>query len=281
MEDELSSAREKAEKEPGIQNNTLKEATDKYRTKQTEETRNSWIEKTESLNFDKDGRKLWKITKALNDENSQVGQILLEKDEHTYTGKHAADLFIEEYEEISNLNVPEAREQEIKQTLLEYQNQDQNNTDFEMNSPFKMEELKAALSCLSLKKAPGPDEITNEMLINMGPQAKKKLLQLFNDSWRTGIVPEVWKEATILPIHKKGKDKKKATSYRPISLTSCVGKLLERLINNRLTWHLESKGHINAEQAAFRQNRSTEDQVTYLTQAIEDSFQEKKHTLAV
>ena len=145
-----------------------------------------------------------------------------------------------------------------------------------MNSPFIMEELKTALSSLSLKKAPGPDQVTNEMLINLGPQGKKKLLQLFNDSWRTGIVPEVWKEATILPIHKKGKDKKKATSYRPISLTSCVGKLMERLINNRLTWHLESKGHINPEQAAFRQNRSTKDQVTYSTQAIEDAFQEKK-----
>ena len=282
LEDELSNAREKAENDPGIENNiALREATVNYRTKQTEETRNSWIEKTESLNLDKDGRKLWKITKALNDENSQVGQILLEKDEHTYTGKHAADLFIEEYEKISNLNVPEAREQEVTQKLLEYQNQEQNNDDISMNSPFKIEELKTALSCLSLKKAPGPDQITNEMLINMGPQAKKKLLQLINDSWRTGIVPEVWKEATILPIHKKGKDKKKATSYRPISLTSCVGKLMERLINNRLTWHLESKGHINTEQAAFRQNRSTEDQVTYLTQAIEDSFQEKKHTLAV
>ena len=54
---------------------------------------------------------------------------------------------------------------------------------------------------------------------------------------------------------------------------------MERRINNRLYWHL--KGHINPEQAAFRQNRSSEDQVTYLTQAIEDSFQEKKHTLAV
>jgi len=47
------------------------------------------------------------------------------------------------------------------------------------------------------------------------------------------------------------------------------------------SWHLENEGHINAEQAAFRQNRSTEDQVTYLTQAIEDSFEEGKHTLAV
>ena len=138
----------------------------------------------------------------------QVGQILLQKDEQTYTGKQAADLFIEEYEEISNLAVPAEREQEITEELLEHQNQDQNNFDYEMNSPFIMEELKTALSSLSLKKAPGPDQVSNEMLINMGPQGKKKLLQLFNDSWRTGIVPEVWKEATILPIHKKGKDKK-------------------------------------------------------------------------
>ena len=134
---------------------------------------------------------------------------------HKYTGKQVADLFIEEYEEISNLAVPEEREQEVTEELLELQNQDQNNNDLEMNSPFIMEELKTALSSLSLKKAPGPDQVTNEMLINLGPQGKKKLLQLFNDSWRTGIVPEVWKEATILPIHKKGKEKKKATSYRP------------------------------------------------------------------
>ena len=110
---------------------------------------------------------MWNLTKALNDEVSQIGQILLQKDEQTYTGKQAADLFIEEYEEISNLAVPAEREQEITEELLEHQNQDQNNFDFEMNSPFIMEELKTALSSLSLKKAPGPDQVTNGMLIKM------------------------------------------------------------------------------------------------------------------
>ena len=150
-----------------------------------------------------------------------------------------------------------------------------------MNSPFTLEEFEQGLKALQLKKSPGPDKITNEMLLNLGPRTKKKLLQLYNESWKTGNVPQVWKDATMIPVHKKGKDKSEASSYRPISLTSCTGKLLERLINNRLMWHLERKQHISPEQAAFRQNRSTEDQVTYIAQSIEDGFQEKRHTLAV
>ena len=85
----------------------------------------------------------------------------------------------------------------------------------------------------------------------------------------------------MIPILKRGKDKSKAESYRPISLTSCVGKLMKRLINTRLMWNLEDKKHITPEQAAFRQDRYTEDQITYIAQATEDAFQDKKHTLAV
>merc|ERR1711879_1076207 len=118
------------------------EATVKFRTKQTEEARNSWVEKTESLNFDKDSRKLWRLTKALNDENAPLGQISLEKNDQIYTGKQAADIFIEQYEEVSNLKVPEVREQEILQELQEYQNQDEHMEPTEMNSPFKIDELR-------------------------------------------------------------------------------------------------------------------------------------------
>ena len=85
----------------------------------------------------------------------------------------------------------------------------------------------------------------------------------------------------MIPIHKKGKDRSKADSYRPISLTSCTGKLMERLINTRLTWYLEKEKILIPNQAGFRQHRSTEDQATYLAQEIEDAFQEKKLTLAV
>ena len=85
----------------------------------------------------------------------------------------------------------------------------------------------------------------------------------------------------MIPVLKRGTDKLKAESYRPVSLSTCVGKLMERLINTRLMWHLEDKKHITPEQAAFRQDRSTEDQITYIAQAIENAFQGKKHTFAV
>ena len=66
-----------------------------------------------------------------------------------------------------------------------------------------------------------------------------------------------------------------------MSLLSCVGKLLERFINKRLIWHLESNSVLASTQTGYRQFRSTEDQPALLTQDIEDAFQEKKKVLAV
>ena len=70
-------------------------------------------------------------------------------------------------------------------------------------------------------------------------------------------------------------------SYRPISLTSCIVKVLERIINTRLKWFLESEKLFVSEQAGFREHHCTEDQTTYLAQEIEDGFQHKKQTLIV
>ena len=56
------------------------------------------------------------------------------------------------------------------------------------------------------KKAPGPDNITNEMLQHLGPLALRKLLEIFNLSLEKGEVPQCWKEARMVPILKKGKN---------------------------------------------------------------------------
>ncbi|RUS72132.1 hypothetical protein EGW08_020105 [Elysia chlorotica] len=111
--------------------------------------------------------------------------------------------------------------------------------------PYWTEELQRLEDEMSTtrqeKKSPGPDKITNEMLKNLGRKANNKLLIIFNNSWTKGHIPQIWREADVVPTHKQGKDRTKVDSYRPISLTSCVGKLLERLINTRLCWYLESK----------------------------------------
>ena len=144
-----------------------------------------------------------------------------------------------------------------------------------------MLELEKALAQLKNKQAPGPDKVSNDMLKHLGPQAKKKLHQLFNASWKTSNIPKTWKKAITIPILKCGKCRTKAESSRPISLTSSVCKLMERIVNARLMWLLEKDKLLMPEQAGFRQLRSAEDQLAYISQMIEDGFQEKQHTVAV
>ena len=281
LEDEVSRARKEVEDAPSVDNNiTLKACTARYRKAYIQAARSSWREKTEKLNLDRDGHKLWKLTKAMNDEGTKTTPVTVIKDQDILTGRRAANTFIDNYEQVSNIRVPEDRKHQVHEEQRNLLNQEHQEEEY-MNKPFNMKELEEALRILKEKKSPGPDKVTNEMLQHLGMKAKATLLAIFNNSWKTGHVPQVWREAHMVPIHKKGKDRAKVDSYRPISLTSCVGKLMERLINTRLSWHLEKNNIIAPEQAGFRQHRSTEDQVAYIAQKIEDGFQDKKHTLTV
>ena len=280
-EDDVTKTREEVEKNPTVENNiAFKRSSAKCRKEFIQAARKSWKEKTESLNFEKDSNKLWKLAKSLNNEDTLSTPITIEKDETIHTGKMAANCLIENYEQQSDVKVPQDRKREIQNNLKNIQPNEENTPDF-MKNPFTLEELSQAKNSLKLKKSPGPDKVTNEMLLHLGPKANSKLLQIYNNSWKSGNIPQSWREATMIPVLKKGKHKNKATSYRPISLLSCTGKLMERMVNTRLTWHLESKNILVKEQAGFRQNMSTEDQVTYIAQKIEDGFQNKQHTLTV
>ena len=215
----------------------------------------------------------------MNKESCTSAPIVLENNQELLTGNKAANQFVDNFERVSDLNIPTERKREVHAAQKQYR--DMKPDDDVMTENFTEKELEEAIKCLKKEKSPGPDGITNEILQHMGKSAKNILLKIFNASWVNSSVPQSWRDATMIPIHKKGKDKSKPDSYRPISLTSCVGKLMERMINTRLTWYLEKKQLISPTQAGFRQNRSTEDQVTYIAQEIEDAFQDKKHTLAV
>ena len=138
-----------------------------------------------------------------------------------------------------------------------------------------MKEIEAAIKQLKCKKAPGPDGVTNDMIKHLGPAARKTLLELFSESGKNGTVPALWKKATIIPVHKEGKDKKDPNSYRPISLLSCLGKLLERVINRRLISFMEERTILSPTQTGYRKHRSTEDQPAVIAQQIKSAFQEK------
>ena len=83
--------------------------------------------------------------------------------------------------------------------------------------------------------------------------------------------PSIWK-TSIIPIHKLGKPLDSPASFQPISLTSCVSKLFEHIIPSRLLFFLESNSILSFCQASFHPERSTLDQILYLSQSISDGF---------
>ena len=77
------------------------------------------------------------------------------------------------------------------------------------------------------------------MLKHLPSEVLHSLLNTLNNIWLTGNFPAFWRQSYIVPIPKPDKDTTNPTNYRPIALTSCVCKVMEQMINNRLVWYLE------------------------------------------
>ena len=104
---------------------------------------------------------------------------------------------------------------------------------------------------------------------------------MFSFIWKSNTYPTAWCNSIVVPVLKSGKDRKLPENYRPVSLTSCISKLLERMVNRRLVWILESRQLITNLQCGFRRQRSTIDHIVRLEAAIQDAFVRKHHLLAV
>lgn len=109
--------------------------------------------------------------------------------------------------------------------------------------------------------AAGPDNISPALLKHLGPKAISLLLDIFNASFQSASISQMWRDAIIIPLLKADKSPSELGSYRPISLTSCVGKLLESKITERLYAFAESRALFSSRQAGFRKGRGTEDQI--------------------
>lgn len=123
------------------------------------------------------------------------------------------------------------------------------------NITITVEEVKHELEKLSEDKAPGPDGIPSLVLKSCSEALASPLCKIFAKSLDEGKLPLDWKNATVTPIFKKG-TRKKAENYRPISLTSQVCKVFERIIKTRLEAHFTTHRLISKHQHGFVQKRS-------------------------
>ncbi|GAB0205233.1 mitochondrial enolase superfamily member 1 [Grus japonensis] len=115
--------------------------------------------------------------------------------------------------------------------------------------------VREHLGKLNIHKSMGPDGMHPQVLRELADVIARSLSIIFERSWRTGEVPEDWRKANVTLLSKKGK-KEDPGNYRPVSLTSNPGKVMEQLILGVINKHVEEKKVIGGDQHGFNKGKS-------------------------
>lgn len=132
-------------------------------------------------------------------------------------------------------------------------------------------EVQEAITKMKLGKSAGRDEISPEMIKYGGTRLENWIRKICQQAWDGEDIPKDWEENIIIPLHKKGKTDE-CDNYRAISLSSCIQKIYSRIIERRIRLHIEDE--LQEEQAAYRENRQTQDHIYALRTTIERKIEE-------
>ncbi len=128
-----------------------------------------------------------------------------------------------------------------------------------LNNTIQQYEISSIIKKLDPYKAYGPDRIHNQMIKHFGPKVIQNITLLYNKCMKNGCFPTIWNEAHVLPIPKPMKDHSNPKNYRPIAISSCLGRVLEKILANRLQHYCIDNKIFNNFQCGFQLNRCCDD----------------------
>ncbi|GBN26144.1 Putative protein in type-1 retrotransposable element R1DM [Araneus ventricosus] len=147
--------------------------------------------------------------------------------------------------------------------------------------PFFPQEISAVIEHLLSGKAPVIDGIDNLLIKIIYKRFNNIFPTLFNKCLHLSCFLDSLKIGNIILFQKGGKDQRLVSSYRPISLLPTVGKVLEKLMTQRLTYHLESTNSLNDRQHDFREGKSVDTAINELLSKIQTARRDGKHVLVL
>ena len=117
------------------------------------------------------------------------------------------------------------------------------------------EGVQRRLQTLNPHKAAGPDKLNPLVLREIADVIAPVITRLYRASLKQAKTPDVWKEAHVTPVFKKG-EKYKAVNYRPISLTCILCKQMEHILASNIMKHLNNNHLLYSKQHGFRSKLS-------------------------
>jgi Reverse transcriptase (RNA-dependent DNA polymerase)/Endonuclease-reverse transcriptase len=168
---------------------------------------------------------------------------------------------------------PDHREGDLEHSIDRQGYADAPVPDLEPDELFTQAELAQAVKRLKPGKAPGMDGVPNEVLKVLATKYPQIVLETFNACLREGYFHSTWKRQMLILIPKEGKPAGHPSSYRPICLLDAAGKLMERLILQKITPYLEEgENALTGNQYGFRRKRSAIGAVSYVVDRIRGAW---------
>ena len=137
--------------------------------------------------------------------------------------------------------------------------------------------IESLLKKLNPHKASGPDQLKPIVLQTLHKELAPILQVIFQKSIDQAQLPNIWKEATVSPIFKKG-DRPVPANYRPISLTCVLCKVLEHIVASNISKHFANSNILYDLQHGFREKRSCETQLIMLIDELSKNMQSRKQS---